>query len=109
MTSQASSCDLKELVLKFIPEAIGRDIEKATAGIYPLQNVFIRKVKILKAPKFDLGKLMEVCILIHTLLSPSFWSWRFNFQCLSITVNFLNSLLTFLIILFRFMVTTMKT
>lgn len=62
MTSQASSCDLKELVLKFIPEAIGRDIEKATAGIYPLQNVFIRKVKILKAPKFDLGKLMEVCI-----------------------------------------------
>lgn len=60
MISQASSCDLKELVLKFIPEAIGRDIEKATAGIYPLQNVFIRKVKILKAPKFDLGKLMEV-------------------------------------------------
>ncbi|KNA18031.1 hypothetical protein SOVF_074570 [Spinacia oleracea] len=29
-------------------------------GIYPLQNVYIRKVKILKAPKFDLGKLMEV-------------------------------------------------
>ncbi|ONK76291.1 uncharacterized protein A4U43_C03F26070 [Asparagus officinalis] len=26
----------------------------------PNQNVFIRKVKILKAPKFDLGKLMEV-------------------------------------------------
>jgi ribosomal protein S3AE len=25
-----------------------------------LQNVFIRKVKILKAPKFDIGKLMEV-------------------------------------------------
>nr|DAD41517.1 TPA_asm: hypothetical protein HUJ06_015840 [Nelumbo nucifera] len=38
MVNQATSCDLKELV----------------------QNVFIRKVKILKAPKFDLGKLMEV-------------------------------------------------
>jgi small subunit ribosomal protein S3Ae len=25
-----------------------------------LQNVFIRKVKILKAPKFDLGKLLEL-------------------------------------------------
>ncbi|THG14388.1 hypothetical protein TEA_027804 [Camellia sinensis var. sinensis] len=60
MVNQAQSCDLKELVLKFIPESIGREIEKATTSIYPLQNVFIRKVKILKAPKFDLGKLMEV-------------------------------------------------
>jgi small subunit ribosomal protein S3Ae len=30
------------------------------AGIYPLQNTYIRKVKVLKAPKFDLTKLMEV-------------------------------------------------
>jgi small subunit ribosomal protein S3Ae len=60
MRSQASSCDLKDLVHKLIPESIGREIEKATSSIFPLQNVFIRKVKILKAPKFDLGKLMEV-------------------------------------------------
>ncbi|KAL2942574.1 40S ribosomal protein S3a [Bienertia sinuspersici] len=60
MVNQASSCDLKDLVAKFIPESIGKEIEKATTGIYPLQNVYIRKVKILKAPKFDLGKLMEV-------------------------------------------------
>jgi hypothetical protein len=33
---------------------------KSAAGIYPLQNTFIRKVKILKMPKFDLIKLMEV-------------------------------------------------
>ncbi|GAV57582.1 LOW QUALITY PROTEIN: Ribosomal_S3Ae domain-containing protein, partial [Cephalotus follicularis] len=59
MTAQATCCDQKELVLKFIHEMIGKEIEKATSGIYPLQNVFIRKVKILKAPKFDLGKLME--------------------------------------------------
>lgn len=60
MVNQASSCDLKELVAKFIPESIGKEIEKATSSIYPLQNVYIRKVKILKAPKFDLGRLMEV-------------------------------------------------
>jgi len=65
MVNQASSCDLKDLVAKFIPESIGKEIEKATSSIYPLQNVYIRKVKILKAPKFDLGKLMEV----HRLLS----------------------------------------
>ncbi|KAG1656054.1 hypothetical protein FOA52_014447 [Chlamydomonas sp. UWO 241] len=60
MIREASSCDIKELVAKLIPEAIGKDIEKACQGIYPLQNTFIRKVKVLKAPKFDLTKLMEV-------------------------------------------------
>ncbi|RZC69465.1 hypothetical protein C5167_032601 [Papaver somniferum] len=44
MVSQASSCDLTELVAKFIPAMIGKDIEKATSSIYPLQNVFIWKV-----------------------------------------------------------------
>jgi len=60
MIHEAQTCDLKQLVAKFIPEVIGKEIEKATQGIYPLQSVFIRKVKILKAPKFDLMKLMEV-------------------------------------------------
>ena len=60
MTREATNCDLKELVLKFMPEAIGREIEKATRGIYPLQNVYIHKAKILKAPKFDLSKLLEL-------------------------------------------------
>ncbi|GMP68885.1 hypothetical protein CsSME_00028342 [Camellia sinensis var. sinensis] len=60
MVNQAQSCDLKDLVQKFIPESIDREIEKTTSSIYPLQNVFIPKVKNLKAPKFDLGKLMEV-------------------------------------------------
>ena len=41
---------------KFIPKVTGKEIEKAASGIYPLQNTFVRKVKILKAPKFDLGK-----------------------------------------------------
>eukprot|EP00274_Cyanoptyche_gloeocystis_P006692 CAMPEP_0196666476 /NCGR_PEP_ID=MMETSP1086-20130531/64522_1 /TAXON_ID=77921 /ORGANISM="Cyanoptyche gloeocystis , Strain SAG4.97" /LENGTH=260 /DNA_ID=CAMNT_0042003671 /DNA_START=86 /DNA_END=868 /DNA_ORIENTATION=+ len=60
MTKEASSCDLKELVLKFIPDSIGKEIEKACTGIYPLQNVSIRKVKMLKMPKFDIAKLMEL-------------------------------------------------
>lgn len=68
MVNQAQSCDLKDLALKFIPESIGREIEKATSSIYPLQNVFIRKVKILKAPKFDLGRLMEVVLLLPSQL-----------------------------------------
>jgi len=60
MTAEASKSDLKSLVNKFIPEAISKEIEKACNGIYPLQNVYIRKVKTLKAPRFDLVKLMEM-------------------------------------------------
>ena len=60
MTREATSCDLKELVQKFVPEAIGREIEKAARSIYPLQNVYVHKAKILKAPKFDLSKLLEL-------------------------------------------------
>jgi len=57
--NKESSVELHELVNKFMLEQIGREIEKATQGIYPLQNVFIRKVKVLKAPKLDVGKLLE--------------------------------------------------
>ena len=77
MTNQAASCDLKDLVQKFIPEVIGKEIEKATKSIYPMQNVFIRKVKILKAPKFDLGRLMEVslfcvwCLVIYAVINKT--------------------------------------
>lgn len=60
MTREATSCDLKELVQKFVPEAIGREIEKASRSIYPLQNVYVHKAKILKAPKFDVSKLLEL-------------------------------------------------
>lgn len=43
-----------------IPELIGKQIERDCQGIFPLQNVFIRKVKMLKTPKFDPYKLLEL-------------------------------------------------
>lgn len=39
MSREASSCTLSQLTTKLIPEVIGREIEKAAQGIYPLQNV----------------------------------------------------------------------
>lgn len=60
ITREVASNDMKEVVNKLIPDSIGKDIEKACQGIYPLHDVFIRKVKVLKKPKFDLGKLMEM-------------------------------------------------
>jgi len=61
MNREASTCDLAELVQKkFLPEAIGREIDKATQGIYPLRNIMIRKVKMLRSPKTDITKLLEL-------------------------------------------------
>ena len=60
MVREASNVTLAQLTSKLIPEVIGREIEKATQGIFPLQNVHIRKVKLLKQPKFDLGSLLAL-------------------------------------------------
>ena len=43
-----------------IPNAIGEEIAKKTGSIFPLRDCMIRKVKMLKKPKFDIVKLMEL-------------------------------------------------
>eukprot|EP01083_Nonionella_stella_P156394 506422_1 len=60
MTEEASSEDLKGLIQKLIPNSIGDAIEKGTGSIFPLRDCMIRKVKMLKKPKFDIVKLMEL-------------------------------------------------
>mmetsp|Transcript_39589 Transcript_39589/g.89295 ORF Transcript_39589/g.89295 Transcript_39589/m.89295 type:complete len:268 (+) Transcript_39589:81-884(+) len=60
LQNEAGKAPLRDLVKKLIPESIGKEIEKQTQGIYPLKDVLIRKVKILKKPKFDITKLMEL-------------------------------------------------
>lgn len=60
MVNEASKVQLRDLVKKLIPESIGKEIEKHTQGIFPLKDVLIRKVKILKKPKFDITRLMEL-------------------------------------------------
>merc|ERR1712151_503724 len=60
MTNEAGKVQLRELVKKLIPESISKEIEKQTQGIFPLKDVLVRKVKILKKPKFDITKLMEL-------------------------------------------------
>merc|ERR1712187_77579 len=58
--NEAGKVQLRDLVKKLIPESIGKEIEKQTQGIFPLKDVLIRKVKIVKKPKFDITKLMEL-------------------------------------------------
>lgn len=63
--SDTSSHLIQQFLLLFhfsisMPESIPLEIERRCQSIFPLQNVFIRKVKVLKKPKFDLTKLMEM-------------------------------------------------
>jgi len=60
MSREVTSSDLREVVNKLIPDSIGKDIEKACHGIYPLHDVYVRKVKVLKKPKFEIGRFMEM-------------------------------------------------
>jgi len=60
ISAEITTAELKDFVSKLIPESIGKRIEKECQGIYPLQNVFLRKVKVLKSPKFDPYKLAEI-------------------------------------------------
>lgn len=45
ITSEIAKSDLKGVVSKLLPDAIAKDIEKACQGIYPLHDVYIRKVR----------------------------------------------------------------
>jgi len=60
ISREVTTTDLKDVVNKLIPDSIARDIEKACQGIYPLHDVHIRKVKVMKRPRFDLNKLMDM-------------------------------------------------
>jgi len=61
MQATVQKSTLKELTKIFIKEEIGKQIQKECSKIYPLQdNCMVRKAKILKKPKFDLTKLMEL-------------------------------------------------
>lgn len=60
MTREVTSGELREVVTKLIPDSIGKDISKACNSIYPLHDVYVRKVKVLKKPKFEVGRLIEM-------------------------------------------------
>jgi len=60
ISKEVSSGDMKDVVNKLIPDSISKDIEKCCQGIYPIHDVMIRKVKVLKKPRFDISKLLDL-------------------------------------------------
>eukprot|EP01071_Lankesteria_metandrocarpae_P005721 Lankesteria_metandrocarpae@DN4102_c0_g1_i1.p1 len=60
MTAEAAAATMGELVKKFIAESVGRKIETECRRIYPIKDVHIRKVKVLRKPKFDAAKILQM-------------------------------------------------
>ena len=60
MINEASKNTLKQLAIIFLDRAIEKRIAKECNKIFPLQNVYITKMKMIKQPKFDISKLMEL-------------------------------------------------
>merc|ERR1712119_151637 len=60
MTREVSTVDCRGLVNKLLPDSIAKDIEKSCTSIYPLHDVHIRKCKLLKKPKIDITRLMDM-------------------------------------------------
>ena len=60
ISTEVNKSELKDVFQKLVAESLGKDITKACDSIFPLQNVYVRKVKILKRPKFDITRLMEI-------------------------------------------------
>merc|ERR1719454_828822 len=60
MQKTASSGDIQNLVKNLLVDTIASDITKQVKSIYPLENVHVQKVKTIKRPKLDLGRLAEL-------------------------------------------------
>merc|ERR1719507_871724 len=59
MNELGSKGDLKSLVKELITSNIGEEIESISRCVFPIKDCYIRKVKVLKKPKFDVTALME--------------------------------------------------
>lgn len=59
MQDLGSKKDLKSLVKELMSGTTGEQIIREGSPIFPLKDCFIRKVKVLKKPKFDVTSLME--------------------------------------------------
>jgi len=60
MVNECQKSSLKDLFKNFLADTIVKQITKECSKVFPLENVLIKKVKVLKKTKFDLTKLMEL-------------------------------------------------
>jgi len=60
LQQEVGAGQLKDLVQQLVVDGLEKNIMQNTQRIYPLDPVHIHKVKIVKKPKLDVAKLMEI-------------------------------------------------
>jgi len=55
-----SKHNMTDILSNLLTESIGDEIKNKCKFIYPLANVYVKKVKAIKKPKFDSAKLNEL-------------------------------------------------
>ena len=60
ITANVHKTPLEKVIKLLQNESMAAAIKKECGGIFPLRDVFIRKVKVCKAPKFDPTRLLEM-------------------------------------------------
>jgi len=60
ITDTVSKHNMTDVLSNLLTDSIGDDIKNKCKFIYPLNNIYIRKVKTVKKPKFDVVKLNEL-------------------------------------------------
>merc|ERR1719220_920473 len=60
INQEVQNGDIRALVTKLLPDSIAKDIEKKVSPIYPVHDCYVSKVKVIKKPKLDISRLMEL-------------------------------------------------
>uniref|UniRef100_A0A7E4WCW7 Small ribosomal subunit protein eS1 n=1 Tax=Panagrellus redivivus TaxID=6233 RepID=A0A7E4WCW7_PANRE len=68
---EVSGGDLKGFIKKIIAGSIELDIQKRTKWLHPLENVYINKIKVLKKPKFEHGRLLDLHSEVNVVVNES--------------------------------------
>jgi len=55
-----SKHNMTDILSNLLTDSIGDEIKNKCKFIYPLNNVYVKKVKAIKKPKFDSAKLNEL-------------------------------------------------
>ena len=69
-----------------LTDAASEAITKACAFVYPLNNILIRKVKMLKKPKLDSTKLNDLFIIVFSNIK--LWVYIMNFISYRTSFNY---------------------
>jgi len=60
ITNEVSKHTMSDVLANLLTDALGEEIKAKCKFIFPLNNIYIRKVKTVKKPKFDTAKLNEL-------------------------------------------------